>query len=250
MICFALSFPAMAQKKYANAYDSSYMHKNNIKINISAWMLYNDVFMASYERTVSKSQSFSVGGGILKFPSFGIFDISNIQFKQNRKSEGYVLNGDYRFYLAKENKFAAPHGIYLSPYLSFYHFDNERTAVFTDSLGVQSNTAINSRIQVFNLGLQLGYQFVIAKRFTIDLVLLAPSITRYAADITLDANIDPSHAEQINTEVLDALRNHFPLLNKLIGDKEVHVTSNYHSYNGVWAPGFKYSMSVGYRFGR
>ena len=36
------------------------------------------------------------------------------------------MGSEFRFYLSKENKYDAPHGVYLAPFVSFYHFNNQR----------------------------------------------------------------------------------------------------------------------------
>jgi len=241
------SGPVRAQQA-ANAYDSSYLHRNNIKINLSAWVLYDDVFILSYERSINKHQTLAITGGLLQFPSFGSLSLNNMHFEQTLKRNGFTIGSEYRFYLAKENKFAAPHGLYLGPYFNYYHFTNERSLIFTDSSGNQSSGTLNSKINVVNLGIQIGYQFVLWKRFTVDLILFAPSISSYSADLNIVGNIDPDHQIEINTEIVEALKNHFPLLNKLISDRSVSVSGNFHNKSAVLAPGLRYSVFIGYRF--
>jgi hypothetical protein len=241
--------PTQAQLS-KNIYDSTYRHRNNIKLNLSSWTLYNNVFVVSYERSVTKHQTFAVTGGVLEFPSFSLLDLSNINFKSSASRSGFTIGGEYRFYLAKENKYAAPHGLYVGPYMNYFHFNTTRNLDFTDSNGNVSSASLGSKISIFNLGVQVGYQFVLWDRMTIDLILLAPSISSYSADFTFDGNINTDHQIQISQELVDALKNHFPLLNKLISDRSVHVSGNVHNNVSSWAPGLRFTIFLGYRFGK
>ena len=244
-----INFSAKAQLS-KSVYDSTYIHKNNIKFNVTAWALYNNAFVFSYERSVTKHQTFAITGGLIEFPSFGLLDLSNTKFDKTSNKSGYTIGGEYRFFLAKENKYAAPHGLYIGPYTNYYHFTGSRGVSFTDSSGNVSSADMGSKITVFNLGLQVGYQFVLWDRMTIDLVLFAPSISRYSADFTFEGNLNEDHKIQISQEVIEALKNHFPLLNKLITEGSLHVSGDVHNKASVWAPGLRYTLFVGYRFGK
>ena len=233
-----------------NAVDSSYQHKNNVKMNLTPWVLYYNVLVFSYERTISRNRSFSITGGLLKIPTLNELSESTSKDVQDVKKMGYTIGGDYRFYLSAENKYSAPHGIYIGPYLNYYHFQNDRYRSFTDSSGNLSKIQVNSTIQVLNLGFQVGYQFVINNRFSIDCTLFAPSVAKYSADISFIGNIDPAHADKITEDMLDALKAHFPMLSSLVTNGEAHVDGNLRSSNAHWAGGFKYSILIGYRFGK
>ena len=252
-IVFASVFalPLQAQHK-KNAFDSTYHHKNTIKINLSPYLLYESPFVLSYERALNKYRTFSITGGTLKFPSLGLLDLSNLGFRDEKNASGYTLGGDYRFYLQKENKYLAPHGIYLGPYLNYFNFSNGRNAIFTDSSGAQSNITLSTDLSLVNIGVELGYQFVLWDRFTLDFTIIAPSITSYVAYLNLGGNIDEAHKGLINQEILQALINHFPMLNKLISDKSITISGSgtANSRNAVWAPGLKFSLFLGYRFGK
>lgn len=244
-----VNFSAKAQLS-KDIYDSTFHHRNNIKLNITAWALYENPFVLSYERSVTKHQTFAITGGLIQFPSFGLLNLSNTKFESTSNKSGYTIGGEYRFYLARENKYAAPHGLYIGPYINYYHFNNSRGISFTDSSGNVSSADMGSKISVFNLGLQVGYQFVLWDRMTIDLVLFAPSISRYSADFTYAGTLNESDAGQISQEVIDALKNHFPLLNKLISEGSLNVNGNVNNKVSVWAPGLRYTLFIGYRFGK
>ncbi|MDI3322216.1 DUF3575 domain-containing protein [Pinibacter soli] len=231
---------AFAQKNN----DSTY-YKNSIKFNITNWILYDNVFMFSYERVVSKHQTFSVTGGYVEMPGF-LPNQTGVKYHGDVSKSGFTIGGDYRFYLAAENKFPAPHGLYIGPYISYYDFKSERRMAYTDTTGSTSTAIINSKINVGNLGVQLGYQFILSKRITIDLTLFAPSFSRYGIHLDATGSLSDHAKEIIYNDVTQAVIDRFPLLDKLLTDKHVDASGS----RNALAPGLKYCVYIGYHFGK
>jgi hypothetical protein len=228
-----------------NNHDSTY-YKNSIKFNITNWILYDNVFMFSYERVVSKHQTFSITGGYVEMPGFLPGTNSNIKYTNNVSKSGFSIGGDYRFYLPMENKYPAPHGLYIGPYISYYDFKSTRNMQYTDSSGGVSKVQLDSKINVGNLGVQLGYQFVLSKRIVIDLTLFAPSFSHYGIHLESTGGLSDYAKEELNNEVTQAVLDRFPMLNKLITDKHVDASGT----RNVFAAGLKYCVYVGYHFGK
>ncbi len=63
--------------------------------------------------------------GYQEFPKLISFG-GGVNGEKEDKRIGYKVGGEYRFYLKKENKFLAPRGVYLGPYVSYLFFNNER----------------------------------------------------------------------------------------------------------------------------
>lgn len=239
ILCASLSCAnAAAQTETAPGF------KNAVKLNLSAPLLYNSPIVVSYERLLRKSQSLTVYGGYMQFPSLAGLGASNIDFRKNVSNNGWTAGVEYRFYLPRENKHPAPHGVYIGPYLNYYRFHNERNARMND--GSDTESLFRSRIQVFNAGAQLGYQFVLAKRIVLDLILFAPSFASYDVRFSLDGNIDPDEKRARYNEVLERMKDRFPLMNKLADGATIDVQGR----STVWAPGFRYTVSAGYLFGK
>jgi hypothetical protein len=217
-------------------------YKNIIKLNLSSNILYS-LPLIEYERIVKKNQSFSVQVGIVSLP-FGKSSISDsLYFQSDVKKSGFSLTADYRFYLASENKDPAPHGVYIGPYIGYYQFDNERTMQIGNS---PDPVVLNSKIQVLSIGAQLGYQFVLGKkkRWTLDCIVVAPSLTNYMANLKLTGNVDPSKIDDDLRKILEGVANKFPIVGDLLKDQ----TANFKGSANAWAAGFRYSMHLGFRF--
>ncbi len=219
-------------------------YRNVVKLNISAPIVYNSAIMGSYERVLSSNRSVTIYGGYCEFPSPSIIaENDNLKFINNKQKSGFAIGADYRFYLAKENKYTAPRGVYLAPFISYYSFTNTRTLTYTDSI---STTPLDGKFgaSFFNIGASLGYQFVIKNRFVVDMVLLGPSFTAYKFSAKLNGNISGDNLTEAQKDIINALKDKFPFLNDLTKDQEV-------SNSGVTqfgAIGFRYSISIGYRF--
>lgn len=94
--------------------------KNSIKLNLTNPMIFGDNnYILGYERTIGKHQSFSVHVGTFTLGRLININTDSItELNKDVKSVGLSLSGDYRFYLAKENKYNSPHGLYIGPYFS------------------------------------------------------------------------------------------------------------------------------------
>jgi len=219
--------------------------RNTVKLDITSVFLYRSALIFSYERVTKPNQSFAVTAGYQEFPRLiGLGE--NIEVKKDFGRRGLKLGAEYRFYLAKENKYKAPHGVYIGPYTAFHQFKNERNLEITTESGEVQNAYFNSEINVFNLGVQVGYQFLLNNRWTIDLVFIGPSISRYSGTLNLDGNFNIDEEQLYNNRIIERLVNRFPLLDNLIQDQTVEVDGK----TDKWSFGYRYQILVGYHFGR
>lgn len=217
--------------------------KNTIKIDLTSYYLYRNALALSYERITKPNQSFAVSGGYQEFPRSSSLG-NNIGVKDDRDRNGFKFAAEYRFYLKKENKHLAPRGIYIGPYMAYHAFNNERV-IEVDNNGDMQEAILNSKLTIFNVGFQLGYQFMFNNRWTIDLVLIGPAISNYRYNLKLGGNYT-FDKEDIQNEIILALIEKFPLLEDVIDNKEV-------AGNGkldAWAYGYRYQLLIGYHFGR
>ncbi len=222
--------------------DTSF-RRNTFKIDITSHWLYRNALVFSYERVTKPNQSFAISGGYQQFPHVGSFG-ENIDVDKEKDATGYKIGGEYRFYLKKENKYSAPRGVYLGPYFTYLAFKNGRT-IKVDNEGTVEEATLDSKLGVLNIGVQLGYQFVLNDRWTIDLIFVGPSVSNYYANLKLDGNFtfDP---EDVQNEILADLIDRFPALEDLLTDKEIDSNGKVNS----WAYGYRYQFLIGYHFGR
>jgi hypothetical protein len=228
-----------------NAQDSimQSQRRNTIKLDITSNFLYRNALIISFERIIKPNQSFSITAGYQEFPRTSSLG-QGIAVKDDRKRYGHKYGGEYRFYLRKENKHQVPRGVYIGPYFTNHSFKNERVLEI-DNNGTSEEAILNSKLSIFNVGFQLGYQFVLNNRWTIDLVFVGPSIShyRYKLDLTSTYAFDK---EDIQNEIILDLIDRFPLLEDVISDKEATDRGRLNS----WSFGYRYQLQIGYHFGR
>jgi hypothetical protein len=222
---------------------SGTQRRNTIKLDITSHFLYRNAYNISYERVTLPNQSFVVTLGYQEFPRTSSLG-SNIGVKSDRDRNGYKYGAEYRFYLKKENKFAAPRGVYLGPYFAHNGFNNDRI-IEVDNDGTPEQATLKSKLGIFNVGFQLGYQFVIKNRWTIDLVFVGPSISHYKYTLSLDGNYSFDKDDITNEIILDLIER-FPMLDDVISEGEVSRRGKL----DTWAYGYRYQLLVGYHFGR
>lgn len=218
---------------------------NTIKLDVTSQLLFNESLVLSYERYIQAKQTAAVTFGYHTFPSLRTFG-NGITVHDNRSSSGYVAGGEYRFYLGKENRYAAPRGVFIGPYLAYHNFKNERNISVTNDDGTLTEALLNTKINVLNIGFQVGYQFIINQRWSIDLVFIGPSVSSYKIDMDIDGNIDPSSLPEKQQEILLALADRFPFVKDLIEDETVSASGK----ADTWSWGYRYQLQVGYHFGR
>jgi hypothetical protein len=238
-IC-VFSSGSIAQVNDSVAVNQEKVYKNSLKINLTSWILYSNGIQLNYERLLSKKRSITLFGGIIQFPLPSSIANSNIVLNNNKTKSGFSIGSEYRFYLSKENKYDAPHGVYLAPFVSFYHFNNVRSG--RDTLNGDFLT-LNTTVNFLNIGGELGYQFVIKKRFVIDCVMFGPALSGYYFNLKLDGNTSGNQSEKLQ-EIIAALKQKFPLLNDLT--KDSGISSN--GISNFWSLGFRYAIHIGYRF--
>jgi len=219
-------------------------HPNVVKLCLSSWAIYPNSLHLGYERVLDKSHSIYLFGGYNEFPKILHLNLSSTTISGARDKTGYSVGVEFRFYLPKENVSKAPHGIFLAPYVSYYTFGSTSTLTHTDSSGSQS-ASLNLHTSFYNIGFELGYQFIVAKRFVIDAEMFGPSFTYYnfQADLKGQINGDPGETLQA---VIDALKEKFPLLNDLSNGKQVYSTGR--ATQKFPFAGFRYAVSIGFMF--
>jgi hypothetical protein len=221
------------------------IHKNVIKFNptpMILWSWKNVTF--SYERILNPRQSVSIELGYLVFPKLiadTVIDLVNIT-----SSEKWGLNAtmEYRFYLTKLNSRPVPAGLYIGPYLTYYRYQF-KNGLDIFPAKVDTTGMIKGDFWAFNLGVELGYQFVFWKRWTLDMVLVGPSISYYGGKTEITGNLDGSQIEQLNEALFDKLITRFPGITAF---STTGVTFQQTGKLDVFRMGFRYLVQIGFHF--
>ena len=241
-IIFTLSMPSkiFAQKKDSLPNDYK---RNVIKWNLTPFLLWSKRNINfSYERVLKPNRSFSVNAGYFELPSTGIYDSLNIE--NTKKKTGFTISGDYRFYFKNRNINPAPDGLYWGIYASYHHYQFHNTITVINSTAVQGALELDAKLNILSFGVELGYQFVIKERLTIDLIFVGPSMSMYNYQIGLQGDLTADKEDEYIQGVVDVLYSLIPGLDRLVDERLVNE-------NGVstsFGFGFRYMFQIGYRF--
>ena len=246
-LCFATLFPMMvfAEKNDTIATPHQPIHKNVIKFNptpMILWSWKNVTF--SYERILNPRHSISFELGYLVFPKLEADSLIDMIKITGGEKWGMNATLEYRFYLTKLNTRPVPAGLYIGPYLTYYRYQFKNGLDIFPAT-VDTTGSIKGDFWAFNLGLELGYQFVFWKRWTLDMVLVGPSISYYGGKTEVTGNLDGSQIQQINEALYEKLISRFPGVTALsTSGKTFQQTGKL----DVFRMGFRYLVQIGFHF--
>lgn len=225
----------------ALAQSDTFRKASLIKLEIGSALFFDRAFSIQYERAHKPNESFAVNAGYQSWTMDTLFVNAEIS-ERNVNSGGFKVGADYRFYLMHENKYAAPRGVYIGGFFSYLQFFNEKQ-LENDQTGSIKTVNLSSNLAILNFGGQLGYQFIIKDKWSIDLVFMGPSIANYRSKVELngDFQLDLDESQQA---VLDQFFNRFPRLATLSREGELNNSGK----SNWWGGGFRYYIMVGYKF--
>jgi hypothetical protein len=243
-VLFVFPLLLAAQKSDSVKYFQQPIHKNVIKFNPTPMILWSGKNLTfSYERILNPKQSIALTLGYLEFPSLFKDTIGSLLAITGREKYGINVAFEYRFYLGKRNSRPIPDGVYLAPYASYYgyHFKNNMDVMHTtiDSAGV-----VKGNFYIFNVGVELGYQFVFWKRLTLDFVLIGPAMSYYGGGVDISGNINLEKLEEINADLYNKIKEKYPL----IGDFVVNKSFKQNGKLDLFSIGFRYLVQIGFHF--
>jgi hypothetical protein len=220
-------------------------HLNVIKFNPTPMMLFEELrnITFSYERLFKKNKSVSLQLGYLVVPQVLNDTLFNSFLLNKETRHGINLAVDYRVYPFSRNRQPAPDGLYYGGYLSFLGTSSESKGHLINA-PEDDNIMFNARMNMINLGFELGYQFIFAKKFSIDLLMFGPSLTGYWGNLDLTGNLNSELGNKIDEELAAKLKEQFPALGYLFTDEDATFSTS----KIVVSSWFRYSVQFGYHF--
>jgi hypothetical protein len=220
------------------------IHKNVIKFNPTPMILWdarNITF--SYERIINSRQSASIELGYLVLPQ--LFEDTIIKMVDITSTQRNGINAtlEYRFYLTPLNTRPVPAGLYLGPYFTFYGYKFKNGLNILNPEGT-TNGMVTGDYWSFNLGVELGYQFVFWKRLTLDLILVGPSVSYYGGKTEISGEVTADQVKEINEELYNKLIEKYPGAQLLSVNKTFQETGKL----DMLRLGFRYLLQIGFHF--
>jgi len=228
----------------AQVTNSTTGYKNVIRLNLSNPVLFgikNNVL--GYERLLKKNQSFSVNMGRFSFPKFEPIFRDSFQLQKNYKDKGFHFSTDYRWYLLKENKYDAPRGLFIGPYYAYNYLQREN--YWKLNMSLNNNELISDlSVNMHLVGVQLGCQFVVWKRMTLDVIFMGPGLWFFDLKSKTSSTLDPEESELFYQQVNEHLQNSIPGYTIVLDGNEFSQKGS--ARTGKF--GYRYLVNLGYRF--
>ena len=244
IILFVMILSGLQQT--ASAQDTTKHLKNTILLNLTNPIIFGSSYILGYERVLNSRHSFSINVGTTSFPaSDDATDSDSAKVSSINDRTGMNISADFRFYLGRENKYAAPRGVYIGPYYSYNQFGRDHTwIVKSTSGGTPFQVDSKLRLNVHTIGFEMGYQFVFWDRLALNMILLGPGISAYNFKATLGTNLSQADKEKLFEAINDALADKFPGYDIAIdqGEFEKKGSTNTTSF------GYRYMIQIGFRF--
>lgn len=173
MLVVSLTFLFSATRIYAQYDEDAVLEfkKNNFKISPQA--LIASTFLISYERYLGTGTTFQLSGGIMAAEkdnsnsTYNYFTGTYTYSKDRDKASGGLVEGQLKFYFLKgtymmSGFYAGPYARYSNNRFQVHTSTNSSSSLFTPSL-------VDYKIETYEAGAVIGYQFVIGGSFVMDL---------------------------------------------------------------------------------
>ncbi len=225
-------------------------YKNTIRWNLTPMALFGSRNVnLGYERVISNNSTVSINIGYLEIPELITAGEDIVYVDENKDRGGYSIFVDYKRYLSNRNKRQAPEGIYWGVFSGIYNqkfISNYKVDRIDDGTHLQGEADLKATINNFNLGLQLGYQFIFYDRFTVDLILIGPAASIYTGSLsgTVSGNLQMS--DEFN-KFINKMYDKFPWLEDSIDGNDIHADGSKSNFS-VFGGNFRYVVQIGYRF--
>jgi hypothetical protein len=244
ILSLSLAVQAFLLPGQAQVTDSTTGYKNVIRLNLSNPLLFgikNNI--VGYERILKKNQSFSVNMGRFSFPKFEPVFRDSFQLQKNFKDKGFHFSIDYRWYLFRENKYDAPRGLFIGPYYAYNYLYREN--YWEVNLSSYSGELISDlTVNMHLVGIQLGCQFTVWKRLTLDVIFMGPGVWFFDVKTRMNTSLNSNEPELFYQELNKQMQAKIPGYNQIIDNNEFGKKGS--ARTGAF--GYRYLVNLGYRF--
>ena len=233
MLALLFTFTATAQEKAAPVY------RNAVKINAMGLALHNVSLL--YERSLNDHFTLQMGAGYRwggDLPKvFGLGDL--IVSSNTRGLRGYHITPELRYYFNFCECGGSPSGLYTGLYtrhtkyygdLNFHYWTGTEYA----------DVAVASNFSEMGAGIQLGYQFIFKKRFSVDFMFAGPRLSTYR----LKCSIGSDYAEELVPIIEEEINRRLEWL----GMDPITITPSAEIDARVGFRNFRYALAFGFMF--
>lgn len=243
-VAMILLFAFDASAQAPDSLKKKFQYPNTLKLNLTSMIEFRPAVVVAYERMLRPSQSIAAQAGFISFPTDFVHVPDGLSLSESKERSGFRVGVDYRFYFKNENKYDATRGLYWGPFIDYMYFKNNTDVAITDTSLGSGTMLFDARLRIAQAGVNLGYQFIIKQRLSIDLCLFGPAIAYYRGTLHLSGDFASNQENEIEQELLDYIFQSFPMLGDLVSGQEVSSSG----LADLFFAGFRYSINIGFRF--
>lgn len=223
-------------------FETKYQYNNIPKVNVMA-MAFNNVSLY-YERAIYPNVTASIGAGIkTSGKSHKIFEANDYNLKADLGSiSGYSITPEFRYYL-KTCEEDLPAGFYAGVYFRYNIYKTNANFVHHIPDSVPSYFSSDASLRELGVGIQLGYQLVIKKRFTVDFLFFGPRYSFLKLTNEFNGDITASTKQDVEDYVNSVIERFGGE-----GDFEMEKSTNRKFSGSMGFPSFRFGISLGYAF--
>lgn len=204
-----------------------------------------------YEKVISENKTLALHIGVIiprevpEWLTFGDETSSAILEELDNSAEGLSIVGEYRMYTGDKG---APFGFYVAPLVRYHNY---QLTVGGDFDG--ETAEVQTKLNRIGLGLQLGAQFKLGDRMTLDWNFLGLTIDQNTITIEASSNNADTDFQEIEEELqadVDRLQADIDRLPLYYSD-EIKLTSDNDFVKGkgsLIGLGLRSGLTIGYRF--
>ncbi|MEJ2595776.1 MAG: DUF3575 domain-containing protein [bacterium] len=203
MLLFSQQGTDMAKEKYLQKREGV-LRPNAIKINSMAILFQN--ISVSYERAIS--QRFTAGVGFSYKYAGGGLGLLNVDSKKidlyTEPINGFSVTPEARWY-ARKCESQVMEGFYIGLYLRFTRYNTGLKFDYYPDEGEPFRYNSTLKVGENGVGFQIGYQLVLWKRLTIDLMFMGPRYSNYHLGYEFDQVVSDEFLQDLSDYLNDVI---------------------------------------------
>ena len=218
--------------------------RNTVRLNLTPLIINTNNLTLGYERLITPNQSLSINAGLLVFPQFLTSETLDVLSAEKGNRFGFTTSLDYRFYLSKRNGRPAPDGVYIGPFITYYHYSFGNTYHFGNSEIIKNDLEIDAAFSMTSVGFELGYQFIFWDKLSLDMILIGPSFSYYNGKVKVKGEFEVDEENEAYEYVKDRINEKYPWMKTFVDIDAINKGGVFDS-PGV---GFRYVIMIGFHF--
>jgi len=220
--------------------------------NVVKFLPINVPFQSSsleYERMINAKNSWTLGIGLPNQRSLiGKYGIDANSDLKTADLGTMHLRAAYRHYTGKRK---LPKGFYLEPYLKYQHIKGNGNIAGVNDYDVAYDGKSTVNLTTFNFGCQMGLQFLIAKRVTLDFYFMGLEGGFLSGNIVTTPTSNTGYDPIVLAVLKDEIESKIVDLPSIVRDK-ISVTQTDNQINvkasGIPYPWYRGGISIGIAF--